>query len=74
MSDVPSFDDTLRHNGQLKKYKGYCTDVFFNAALEFIERNKAGPFFCYLPTNAPHAPYNVAEQYSKPYRDQGVAR
>jgi arylsulfatase A-like enzyme len=46
------FDDTLRHNGQLKKYKGYCTDVFFNAALEFIERNKDGPFFCY-----PHLMY-----------------
>src|SRR5262249_19661747 len=55
------------------KFKGYCTDVFFAAALDFIERNKAGPFFCYLPTNAPHAPYNVAEKYSKPYRDQGVA-
>jgi arylsulfatase A-like enzyme len=66
------FDDTLRHNGQLKKYKGYCTDVFFNAAREFIERNKDGPFFCYLPTNAPHAPYNVAGKYSKPYIDNGV--
>jgi arylsulfatase A-like enzyme len=66
------FDDTLRHNGQLKKYQGYCTDVFFAAALEFIERNRDGPFFCYLPTNAPHAPYNVAEKYSKPYVDKGV--
>jgi arylsulfatase A-like enzyme len=66
------FDDTLRHNGALKKFKGYCTDVFVDAALEFIERTKDGPFFCYLPTNAPHAPYNVAEKYSKPYVDQGV--
>jgi arylsulfatase A-like enzyme len=66
------FDDTLRHNGQLQKYKGYCTDVFFGAALEFIERNKDGPFFCYLAPNAPHAPYNVAQSYSKPYLDKGV--
>src|SRR5437660_1590659 len=53
------FDDTPRHNGVLKQFKGYCTDVFFGAALDFIERNRAGPFFCYLATNAPHAPYNV---------------
>ena len=46
--------------------------MFFDAALQFIERNKAGPFFCYIPTNAPHAPYNVAEKYSKPYKDMGV--
>jgi arylsulfatase A-like enzyme len=66
------FDDTLRHNGQWKKYTGYCTDVFFRAAQQFIEKNKDGPFFCYIPTNAPHAPYNVAKEYSKPYVDQGV--
>jgi arylsulfatase A-like enzyme len=66
------FNDTLRHNGELKKYTGYCTDVFFDAALQFIERNKDGPFLCYIPTNAPHAPYNVAAQYSRPYADQGV--
>ena len=25
-----------------------------------------------MPTNAPHGPYNVADKYSKPYRDKGV--
>jgi arylsulfatase A-like enzyme len=66
------FNDTLRHNGELKKQTGYCTDVFFAAALTFIERNKGGPFLCCIPTNAPHTPYNVAAQYSKPYADKGV--
>jgi arylsulfatase A-like enzyme len=66
------FDDALRHNGKLEKYKGYCTDVFFTAALRFIEKNKGRPFFAYIPTNAPHAPYNVAAKYSQPYRDKGV--
>jgi len=41
--------------------------------LRFIEANKDRPFFCYLPTNAPHGPYNVADKYSKPYRDKGIA-
>ena len=66
------FNDVLRHNGELKKQTGYCTDVFFDAALKFIEKNKDEPFLCYIATNAPHAPYNVAEKYGKPYVDKGV--
>ncbi|GIT29860.1 MAG: hypothetical protein Ct9H300mP1_19060 [Planctomycetaceae bacterium] len=31
------FDDTYWHNGQTVKQKGYCTDVFFDAALRFID-------------------------------------
>lgn len=67
------FDDTYRHNGKLERFKGYCTDVFFDAAMEFIAANKGRPFFVYLPTNAAHGPYNVDEKYSRPYRDRGVA-
>jgi len=66
------FDDTYRHNGTLEKFTGYCTDIWFDGAMEFIEANKDRPFFCYLTTNAPHGPYNVADKYSKPYRDKGV--
>jgi len=66
------FDDTYFHNGKEKKFEGYCTDVWFDGALNFIEANKSQPFFCYIPTNAPHGPYNVADKYSKPYRDKGV--
>ncbi|MHC4430890.1 MAG: sulfatase-like hydrolase/transferase [Planctomycetota bacterium] len=66
------FDDTYLHNGREKKFEGYCTDIWFDGALDFIEANKSRPFFCYIPTNAPHGPYNVADKYSKPYRDRGV--
>ena len=66
------FDDTYFLNGKPHKYTGYCTDVFFNSAIEFIQANKERPFFVYLCTNAPHSPFNVAEKYSKPYEDKGV--
>jgi len=66
------FDDTYLHNGKAEKFEGYCTDVWFDGALRFMEANKDRPFFCYLPTNAPHGPYNVADKYSKPYRDKGI--
>lgn len=66
------FDDTYWHNSKPKKFKGYCTNIWFDGAVRFIEQNKDRPFFVYLTTNAPHGPYNVAEKYSKPYRDKGV--
>ncbi|MHC4983154.1 MAG: arylsulfatase [Planctomycetota bacterium] len=62
------FDDTYFHNGRAVGHEGYCTDVWLDEALKFIEANKDRPFFCYLATNAPHAPYLVAEKYTQPYR------
>jgi len=66
------FDDTYFHNGKPKKFEGYCTDVWFAEATKFIEANKDRPFFCYLPTNAPHGPFRVPEKYSGPYWGKGV--
>ena len=63
------FDDTYERNGQLEKFEGYCTDVWFSEAISFIEENREEPFFLYLPLNAPHSPYVVEEKWSAPYRD-----
>ncbi|WP_159017805.1 arylsulfatase [Algibacter sp. L3A6] len=68
------FDDTYWHNSKMEKYDGYCSDVFFNGALDFIETNKDKPFFCYISTNAPHSPYNLPKNYfdlyqGKKYKD-----
>lgn len=61
------FDDTYFHNGVVQKYDGYCTDVFFSEAMDFISENSERPFFCYIATNAPHSPYNVPEEYYNIY-------
>jgi len=66
------FDDTYQHNGKAEQFAGYCTDVWFGQAIDFIEANVNRPFFVYLATNAPHAPYNVAEEYAALYRDKDV--
>ncbi|MEM9142471.1 MAG: arylsulfatase [Bacteroidota bacterium] len=63
------FDDTYFRNGNPEKQEGYCTDVWFNEALDFMERNTDQPFFCYLSTNAPHGPFNVPEAYYNRYKD-----
>ena len=65
-------DPDLMHNGELRRYNGYCTDIFFDEALKFIEEEARGPFFAYVATNAPHTPLEVAEDWSQPYRDMGL--
>ena len=66
------FDPLLWKNGQRFEAKGYCTDVFFDAALAFIEKNRDEPFFAYIPTNAPHTPLIVPDEYARPYLDAGL--
>jgi arylsulfatase A-like enzyme len=52
------FDDIYCHNGVRERYEGYCTAVFFQKAMAWMQARIAEnePFFAYLPTNAPHAP------------------
>jgi arylsulfatase A-like enzyme len=75
-SDPPGgesyFDPILFHNGKPERRRGYCTDVFTRAAIEFIERNRGRPFFAYLATNAPHAPLEIEDRYVAPYRSLGL--
>ncbi|MCY3799789.1 MAG: arylsulfatase [Chloroflexi bacterium] len=66
------FDDVYFRNGEPHQCEGYCTDVFFDAALRFIEAQPAAPFFVYLAPNAMHAPHIVPDEYSAPYLDQGI--
>jgi len=64
-------DPILQHNGRTEKCRGYCTDVFFNAAMDFISADRSRPFFVYLATNVPHYPLEVADSYAQPYREMG---
>lgn len=53
-------DPILFHNGEEVKREGYCTDIYFDAAFDFMKRSQEEnkPFFVYLPPNAPHGPYH----------------
>ena len=70
--DNDYFDDTYEVNGEWRPFAGYCTDVWFDEALEFVEADDERPFFAYLSTNAPHGPFLVDESYSQPYVDAGL--
>jgi hypothetical protein len=67
------FDDHYWDKDELKQYKGYCTDVWFEQAINFIDecRKEAEAFFVYLPTNCPHGPLYVPDRYREPYKHLG---
>jgi arylsulfatase len=67
------FDNVIRHNGRFVRTRGFCTDVFFQAALGWIQQAKdAGkPFFAYITPNAPHGPMIAPDKYKQPFLKAG---
>ncbi len=73
--DNAYFDGHYFHNGEVVEAEGFCTDVFFRAAKEFIEQSVHAeqPFFAYISTNAPHGPLHCPQEYMDRYADQPPA-
>ena len=77
-ADAPGnnyFNPVIRHNGSFVKTKGFCTNIFFTAALGWIKERKDGdaPFFAYITTNAPHGPFIAPPKNTKHFTDLGFA-
>jgi arylsulfatase len=75
-ADAPGnkyFDPVIRHNGSFVKTKGFCTDVFFTAAMGWIKqvRDERAPLFAYITTNAPHGPFIAPPENTKRFTDLG---
>ena len=67
--DSAYFDPVLLSRDGLIQTYGYCSDVFTDAAIDFVEHQTEQPFFLYLSYNAPHTPLQVPEEYLALYRD-----
>ncbi len=65
-------DPFVYENGKLVQRKGYCTDIFFRGAQEFVAAHRDEPFFCYLAPNAPHDPLEIADAYVAPFRGKNL--
>jgi arylsulfatase A-like enzyme len=68
------FDPPLEHNGRPVRGKGFIADDLTTRALEFIEKNRAQPFFCYVPFNTPHSPWAVPDEYWQRFKDQPIGQ
>lgn len=78
-ADAPGnqyLDPVIRHNGRFVQTRGFCTDLFFRAALGWMKRCKEAdkPFFAYIATNAPHGPFIAPEKNSKRFTDLGMGK
>mgnify|MGYP003645106720 CR=1 FL=1 len=68
--DRSYFDPTLWSNGKQKSFQGYCSDIFTDEAIRFVEnQSPEKPFFLYLAFNAPHTPLQVPDEYYQKYKD-----
>ncbi|MCF7848670.1 MAG: arylsulfatase [Kiritimatiellales bacterium] len=67
------FDNAILHNDTIVMTKGFCTDVFFQAALGWIKKQHESktPFLAYITPNAPHGPMIAPEKYKKRFLDLG---
>lgn len=66
------FDPTLLHNDVPEDYKGYCLDVYTDAAIDFIKAHRDAPFFVYLPSNLIHTPLIAPDSLIAQYDNLGL--
>jgi arylsulfatase A-like enzyme len=68
-------NSTYSHNDQYVKSEGFSTDVFFDKAIKYMNRQRGinQPFFCYLSTPAVHFPTNRHPVNTKRLLERGVA-
>jgi len=66
------FDPIILHNGKFERTTGYCTDVFFGKAIDWIDRSRqtSKPFFAMITPNAPHAPLDCPPEYAARHASQ----
>ncbi len=68
------FDAPLEHNGVMERTHGYIVDVLTDKAVQFIERNKAKPFVCYVPFTTPHSPFSVPPADWARFKDMPISQ
>ena len=72
---------TYTYNGRLDMHagtepaemEGYTTDIFADAACDFIRRHADRPFFAFVPFNAAHYPNPRNKKPGQPFRWQAPA-
>ncbi|MEM6258627.1 MAG: arylsulfatase [Planctomycetota bacterium] len=68
-------DPILFRNGEQVQTKGYCTDVYFDEAIGYMEKQAKAdrPFFAYIAANAPHGPYHdVPDKLYRKYKKKDL--
>ena len=59
-ADARYTNPVLFRNGVQYTAEGFCADIYFSEAIDFIKRSqeRGKPFFAYIASNTPHSPYH----------------
>ncbi len=60
---VPNYHDLWRDRTEIFEDGQYTTELFAREAAQFIRDHRTGPFFAYVPFNAPHYPMHAPKKY-----------
>ena len=60
---VPNYHDLWRDRTEIFEDGQYSTELFAREAAQFIRDQRSGPFFAYVPFNAPHYPMHAPKKY-----------
>lgn len=74
-SDPPGnsyYNPVLEQNNVQKAFQGYCDDIFADATINFMDKNRDKPFFAFYATNLPHFPLTVSDKWADPFRKMGL--
>ena len=71
----PFYRYRLDRNGSIEygDRDSYLTDVFSDAAIDFVERHQDEPFFLQLAYNAPHFPLEAPDAIAQKYIERGFS-
>jgi len=63
-------DRTWHRNDEFIDEQGHVTDLLAREAAAFIERERSGPFFLYVPFSVPHTPLDEPQRWTRPYAER----
>ena len=58
-----NYHDLWRDRTEVFEDGAYSTELFAQEAAQFVREHRGGPFFAYVPFNAPHYPMHAPKKY-----------
>jgi len=68
------WNSMLDHNGEIVEGKEFITNDLTNRAIDYVKKNKAKPFFVYIPYNTPHSPMQVPDNWWNKYKNINITQ
>ena len=67
------YNTKVLYNNKIVKVAGPIPDVVGDQAIKFIKENKDNPFFCYVPFQSIHGPYDCPEELFQKFKSMGFS-